>query len=188
MRGDLVRILTKLLKSKTKYDGILIETTGLADPAPVAQTFFVDVSVPIRPSQGISQELPHDVPGHNPQDNAPCIHVKPLLLRCCTTTAAQPCTVTPYISCICICRSICPCVLYLAWGALCPLKSYLGGRPCGQTLLTGQNGVCPLQDFLAERLLLDAIMTVVDCKHIEQHLDDKKPEGVENEVCAIMKS
>ncbi len=44
VRGDLVRILTKLLKSKTKYDGILIETTGLADPAPVAQTFFVDVS------------------------------------------------------------------------------------------------------------------------------------------------
>ena len=44
VRGDLVRILTKLLKKKTKYDGILIETTGLADPAPVAQTFFVDVS------------------------------------------------------------------------------------------------------------------------------------------------
>ena len=40
-----------------------------------------------------------------------------------------------------------------------------------------------LQDFLAERLLLDAIVTVVDAKHIEQHLDDKKPEGVENEVC-----
>ena len=45
MRGDLVRILTKLLKKKKKsaYDGIIIETTGLADPAPVAQTFFVDV-------------------------------------------------------------------------------------------------------------------------------------------------
>jgi hypothetical protein len=43
--------------------------------------------------------------------------------------------------------------------------------------------LCPLQDFLAERLLLDAIMTVVDAKHIEQHLDDEKPEGVENEVC-----
>ena len=45
VRGDLVRILTKLLKKKKKsgYDGIIIETTGLADPAPVAQTFFVDV-------------------------------------------------------------------------------------------------------------------------------------------------
>lgn len=43
VRGNLVRILTKLLKGKTRYDGILIETTGLADPAPVAQTFFVDV-------------------------------------------------------------------------------------------------------------------------------------------------
>lgn len=40
-----------------------------------------------------------------------------------------------------------------------------------------------LQDLLAERLLLDAIVTVVDAKHIEQHLDDKKPKGVENEVC-----
>ena len=45
VRGDLVRILTKLLKKKKSsgYDGIIIETTGLADPAPVAQTFFVDV-------------------------------------------------------------------------------------------------------------------------------------------------
>ena len=42
MRGDLIRILTKLLKRKNRFDHILIETTGLADPAPVAQTFFVD--------------------------------------------------------------------------------------------------------------------------------------------------
>ena len=39
-----------------------------------------------------------------------------------------------------------------------------------------------MQDFLADRLLLDAIVTVIDAKHIEQHLDDKKPDGVENEV------
>lgn len=42
VRGDLIRILHKLLKRKNKFDAILIETTGLADPAPVAQTFFVD--------------------------------------------------------------------------------------------------------------------------------------------------
>ena len=42
MRGDLIRILHKLLKRKHPFDAILIETTGLADPAPVAQTFFVD--------------------------------------------------------------------------------------------------------------------------------------------------
>ncbi|EFN51669.1 hypothetical protein CHLNCDRAFT_49195 [Chlorella variabilis] len=42
VRGDLIRILTKLLKRKNRFDHILIETTGLADPAPVAQTFFVD--------------------------------------------------------------------------------------------------------------------------------------------------
>jgi G3E family GTPase len=42
VRGDLIRILTKLMKRKKKLDAILVETTGLADPAPVAQTFFVD--------------------------------------------------------------------------------------------------------------------------------------------------
>ncbi|HZZ82769.1 MAG TPA: GTP-binding protein [Gemmataceae bacterium] len=42
VRGDLIRILGKLLKRKDKFDYILIETTGLADPAPVAQTFFSD--------------------------------------------------------------------------------------------------------------------------------------------------
>ncbi|EIE25747.1 cobW-domain-containing protein [Coccomyxa subellipsoidea C-169] len=74
VRGDLVRILNTLLKRKDRFDAILIETTGLADPAPVAQTFFVD-------------------------------------------------------------------------------------------------------DSLAGRLALDAIITVVDAKHIEQHLDEEKPEG-----------
>lgn len=42
VRGDLIRILGNLMKRKDKFDQILIETTGLADPAPVAQTFFVD--------------------------------------------------------------------------------------------------------------------------------------------------
>src|SRR6201981_1725851 len=45
VRGDLIRIIANLLKRKGKLDGILIETTGLADPAPVAQTFFVDDEV-----------------------------------------------------------------------------------------------------------------------------------------------
>jgi G3E family GTPase len=42
VRGDLIRILGKLLKRRDPFDFILIETTGLADPAPVAQTFFSD--------------------------------------------------------------------------------------------------------------------------------------------------
>lgn len=42
VRGDLIRILGQLLKRKGKFDGIIIETTGLADPGPVAQTFFAD--------------------------------------------------------------------------------------------------------------------------------------------------
>ena len=45
VRGDLIRILGRLLKRKDKLDGILIETTGLANPAPVAQTFFTDDEV-----------------------------------------------------------------------------------------------------------------------------------------------
>ena len=42
VRGDLIRILGGLLKRADQLDGILIETTGLADPSPVIQTFFVD--------------------------------------------------------------------------------------------------------------------------------------------------
>ncbi len=79
VRGDLIRILGNLMRRKDKFDQILIETTGLADPAPVAQTFFVD-------------------------------------------------------------------------------------------------------DEMSAQLRLDAIVTVVDAKHLIPHLDDEKPEGVENEA------
>eukprot|EP00241_Pyramimonas_parkeae_P005283 CAMPEP_0114239328 /NCGR_PEP_ID=MMETSP0058-20121206/8400_1 /TAXON_ID=36894 /ORGANISM="Pyramimonas parkeae, CCMP726" /LENGTH=356 /DNA_ID=CAMNT_0001351499 /DNA_START=40 /DNA_END=1110 /DNA_ORIENTATION=- len=78
VRGDLIRIMHKLLKRKDKFDAILIETTGLADPAPVAQTFFMD-------------------------------------------------------------------------------------------------------EKIKQKAVLDAIITVVDAKHILAHLEEKKPEGVENE-------
>ncbi len=79
VRGDLIRILGNLMRRKDRFDQILIETTGLADPAPVAQTFFVD-------------------------------------------------------------------------------------------------------DEMSAQLRLDAIVTVVDAKHLIPHLDDEKPEGVENEA------
>jgi len=83
IRGDLIDGLRKLIdnsKQKGKeLDGVLIETTGLADPAPVAQTFFAD-------------------------------------------------------------------------------------------------------EFVNEHIRLDGILTMVDAKHIIQHLDDEKPEGVENEA------
>ncbi len=45
VRGDLIRIVEGLMKRRGKFDAIIIETTGLADPAPVAQTFFVDQDV-----------------------------------------------------------------------------------------------------------------------------------------------
>jgi len=42
VRGDLIRIISNLMKRRDKFDHLVIETTGLADPAPVIQTFFVD--------------------------------------------------------------------------------------------------------------------------------------------------
>jgi G3E family GTPase len=45
VRGDLIRILEGLMRRKGRFDAIIVETTGLADPAPVAQTFFVDENV-----------------------------------------------------------------------------------------------------------------------------------------------
>jgi len=48
VRGDLIRIISGLIKRKGDLDGIIIETTGLADPSPVAQTFFMDEDVKAR--------------------------------------------------------------------------------------------------------------------------------------------
>src|ERR1700747_198180 len=45
VRGDLIRILGNLVKRRDRFDHVLVETTGLADPGPVAQTFFVDDEV-----------------------------------------------------------------------------------------------------------------------------------------------
>jgi G3E family GTPase len=45
VRGDLIRIIAGLMRRSRTLDGIVVETTGLADPAPVAQTFFVDEDI-----------------------------------------------------------------------------------------------------------------------------------------------
>merc|ERR1711972_1060202 len=45
VRGDLVKVLKRLEPKMGSFDGVIIETTGLADPAPVAQTFFVDEDI-----------------------------------------------------------------------------------------------------------------------------------------------
>ncbi|MBK7533892.1 MAG: GTP-binding protein [Myxococcales bacterium] len=45
VRGDLIRILGNLMKRRDRFDHVLVETTGLADPGPVAQTFFVDEDI-----------------------------------------------------------------------------------------------------------------------------------------------
>ena len=48
VRGDLIRVVQGLMKRKGRFDAIIVETTGLADPAPVAQTFFMDEDVRAR--------------------------------------------------------------------------------------------------------------------------------------------
>jgi G3E family GTPase len=45
VRGDLIRILGNLARRRDRFDRIVLETTGLADPGPVAQTFFVDEDI-----------------------------------------------------------------------------------------------------------------------------------------------
>jgi len=45
VRGDLIRVVEGLMRRPGRFDAILVETTGLADPAPVAQTFFMDDEV-----------------------------------------------------------------------------------------------------------------------------------------------
>jgi G3E family GTPase len=42
VRGDLIKTLNDLLRRPEKFDAILIETTGIADPSPVIQSFFID--------------------------------------------------------------------------------------------------------------------------------------------------
>jgi G3E family GTPase len=48
VRGDLIRIIGNLMKRRNKFDHLVIETTGLADPAPVIQTFFMDDDVKLQ--------------------------------------------------------------------------------------------------------------------------------------------
>ncbi len=45
VRGDLIRIIRNLMRQRDRFDHLVIETTGLADPAPVIQTFFMDEDV-----------------------------------------------------------------------------------------------------------------------------------------------
>ena len=45
VRGDLIGVLERLLRQPGRFDAIVVETTGIADPAPVAQTFFMDEEV-----------------------------------------------------------------------------------------------------------------------------------------------
>src|SRR5207249_1769169 len=66
VRGDLIRILGSLMKRKGRFDYVMIETTGLADPGPVAQTFFVDDDLRGKLAlDGILEKEPDFLDGHH---------------------------------------------------------------------------------------------------------------------------
>jgi len=72
VRGDLVKALNSLYEKISKFDAVIIETTGLADPAPVAQTFFIneliqkryrlDAIITVVDAQHILQRLAEEKP------------------------------------------------------------------------------------------------------------------------------
>jgi G3E family GTPase len=63
VRGDLIRVLGNLMKRRDRFDRVLVETTGLADPGPVAQTFFMD--------EDIQEDFPAGRGGHPGRRQAP---------------------------------------------------------------------------------------------------------------------
>jgi len=71
VRGDLIRIIEGLMKRKGGFDAIVIETTGLADPAPVAQTFFVDDDVRARASLDAIVTSPACMTATRPRSRSP---------------------------------------------------------------------------------------------------------------------
>ena len=89
VRGDLIRIIAGLMKRAQGFDGILIETTGLADPGPVAQTFFADRDCKLDSSYRATS--PADIPTHRTltvhdgnSDGSGCVadsHMKSAALR-----------------------------------------------------------------------------------------------------------
>ena len=152
VRGDLIRILGKLLRRKNRLDAIMIETTGLANPAPVIQ---VRPRPPCRPraacwGRGRRLLLPArwwcmgiagEGAGVDRGDGRP-----PLLWE------AAP-SLTPFPR---------------------PPPSRRRRRRRPQTFYVDEE--------IKEATRLDAVLTVVDAKHCMAHLDEIKPEGVVNEA------
>ena len=97
VRGDLIRILSKLFRRGSALDAIVIETTGLADPGPVAQTFFMDESIKeFARLDGIVtlvdckhiEQVPR-VPRVPPPRFFILFHRSHALLRCCRSTSTR---------------------------------------------------------------------------------------------------
>ena len=158
MRGDLIRILGKLLRRKNRLDAIMIETTGLANPAPVIQ---VRASPHARARAGgrccgcadgerigvIEDALAGD---GRAGDTGRC--------HCCRCKGGRECgSLTP--------------------PPLLPPHSPPPARPPAPPRQTFY-----VDEEIKEATRLDAVLTVVDAKHCMAHLDEVKPEGIVNEA------
>ena len=149
VRGDLVKVLKRLTPRISSFDGVIIETTGLADPAPVAQTFFVDEDI---------QPLEHDL--------CRWIYDELGLFR------------------LIFCGFLDDFGSF--WILLVGFGRFLKGHELVEfhkVIHSRPRKVYKLDGALVHEKFpgLPGIITVVDCKHIVQHLREEKPAGVENE-------
>jgi G3E family GTPase len=126
VRGDLIEIFKRIQRRKDKFDHIIVETTGMADPAPVCQTFFVD--------EGVRSFARIDAGEHT-------IRVSHGLYTVAARHMGE-----------------------------CGNLGESVGTDCERKWADGPLAEVP-----------GAVVTVVDALHILQHLDEDKPEGIENE-------
>ena len=133
------------VERRATFDHVVIETTGLADPAPIIQTFR-------------SIQVPLIIAHAFPQLRHTCFARK-------LWTALRP-----------LCIAAPSTVRYMCY--LCP-----GIDVCIQAEVKHVLKRCLYHlQYVAQNYALDGVLTLVDAKHIGQHLDERKPEGVVNEA------
>lgn len=164
VRGDLIRIVGKLIKKRDKLDAIIIETTGLANPGPVIQTFFVDDDIKVRTrTRGLRLGFMLGL-GSRASSSLHGI----FMTRC-----REGIMVTRWRRDATAVRA--------ASVRRCLRVAVAGLSSWGQT---HRDGTGHARARAQEACALDAVITVVDARHVLQHLDEVKPEGVVNEAGA----
>lgn len=158
MRGDLIRILNKLAKRRNKFDHVLIETTGEA----CSQAGPAEVELRPRRLPWAAGEV---CVAATRQARATLLSKGLTRSRLVPKLCPQACRRTP---------SLCP-TAHLCTAAAAGMAD---PAPVLQTFFVDSE--------LQEAYSLDAVITVVDAKHIVMHLDEERPEGVENESGGVL--